>query len=64
LAGVGNFSSIASGSTGDLFLYNKALLLNKKQPRERIISAKLPKEHDKLPPPPLGKTMGHGLLNK
>jgi len=35
--------------------------LNKKQPRERVISAKLPKDKDKLPPPPFGKTMGHGL---
>lgn len=31
-------------------------------PRERIISAKIPKDHDVLPPPPFGKTMGHGLI--
>jgi len=34
----------------------------RKMPRERIISAKLPKEHEKLPPPPYGRTMGHGFL--
>lgn len=35
---------------------------NKKNPRERVISAKISNRHDKLPPPPFGKTMGHGLL--
>ena len=37
----------------------------KKLPRERIISAKLiGRETDKLPPPPFGKTMGHGLYKQ
>ena len=34
------------------------------KPRERIISAKLPRDHDKLPPPPFGQTMGHGIMKK
>lgn len=45
------------------FLSNKSVM-QKKAPRERIISAKLPRDKEKLPPPPVGKTMGHGLLQK
>ena len=43
---------------------HQELALNKKQPRDRVISAKISNKHEKLPPPPFGKTMGHGLLDK
>eukprot|EP00347_Sterkiella_histriomuscorum_P018925 403343640 len=45
-------------------IFNNKTLPQKKGTRERIISAKLPKDHDKLPPPPFGKTMGHGIMQK
>jgi hypothetical protein len=53
---------LSGNETGGLITaYSTKTLLNKKGARERIISAKLPRD-DKLPPPPFGKTMGHGLL--
>lgn len=45
-------------------MFNNKAILNKKGPRERIISAKLPRENEKLPPPPFGRTMGHGFMAK
>ena len=49
---------------GSVIIYsaNVSRIEGSKGPRERVISAKLPGKKEKLPPPPFGKTMGHGII--
>ena len=60
---MGRNSVITANNTESLgYLTNNKSVIQKKAPRERLISAKLTKDKEKLPPPPFGKTMGHGLM--
>jgi hypothetical protein len=54
--GEGHLRSVMSGSTNEGLL--SAQSQGRKGPKDRLLSAK----HEKLPPPPVGKTMGHGLI--
>ncbi|CDW71484.1 UNKNOWN [Stylonychia lemnae] len=64
LSDLGRNSVITANNTETGGFLNNKSVQQKKAPRERIISAKLPRDKEKLPPPPVGKTMGHGLLLK
>lgn len=48
---------------GPFYHYQSSAILGVKTPRDRIFTARSLAVTEKLPPPPLGKTMGHGLLH-
>ena len=50
---------------GGIFHTSSSGLIALKTPRDRVmLTARASREMEKLPPPPVGHTMGHGLYSK
>jgi hypothetical protein len=57
----GETKDFRSHMPGGVFHTSSSGLIGLKTPRDRVmLSARASREMEKLPPPPVGRTMGHG----
>ena len=60
-AGLPQPTNVRSHMPGGVFHTSSSGLIALKTPRDRVmLSARASREMEKLPPPPVGRTMGHG----